>query len=321
MSKDDMPLKRGSVLIIILWSLFFLGILALAISSYVRPRLDLGSRLLRRARTHYLAESGVKRAMLELEKDDTESYDALSDNWATGEALAGALEGGTFTVRFVDEESKININTAKRDMLKDLFEIVGEADSLRSGGLADAVMDWRDEDDDTRSDGAEDGYYSMLRPGYPCKNGPFEILEELLLVKGMDAELLRKIRDNVTVYSEGTVNINTASGPVLRCLGFDEELVGKILSYRQGKKYGDGAGASWTFDDVEGIAACLNAVEGLSNEEIAQVNKIFATGIFSVASDNFMGESLGKAALRPDAVRVIFVFDRKNRKMKYWSEG
>ncbi|MCQ9207357.1 MAG: general secretion pathway protein GspK [Omnitrophica bacterium] len=292
----------------------------MAISSYVRPRLDLGSRLLRRARTHYLAESGAKRAMLELEKDDTDSYDALSDSWATGRALTGELRGGTFTVKFVDEESKININTVKRDVLKDLFEIIGEADSMRSEELADALMDWRDEDDDTRDDGAEDGYYSLLRPGYPCKNGPFEILEELLLVKGMDAELLEKIRDKVTIYSEGTVNINTADGLVLRCLGLDEELVGKILSYRKGTMRGGTTEGSWTFDDVGGITTYLNEAEGLSNEEIAQVAKVFATGIFSVTSDNFMGESLGKVEGRPDASRVIFVFDRKNKKMKYWKE-
>jgi general secretion pathway protein K len=177
--------KRGSILIIILWSLFFLSALSLAISGYIRPRLDLGSRLLRRTKMHYYAKAGIKQAMLKIEKDDTPLHDCLDDGWNTDSALERTeVEDGIFAVELVDEERKINVNTAPYDILKKFFEIAGQTSSEDAGDLADSIIDWRDEDDDTRDDGAEDGYYSMLKPGYDCKNSDFEIIEELLLVKG-----------------------------------------------------------------------------------------------------------------------------------------
>jgi general secretion pathway protein K len=49
-------------------------------------------------------------------------------------------------------------------------------------------MDWIDQDDDERPQGAEEGYYRALTPPYGSRNGPMLFLEELLLVKGMTPE-------------------------------------------------------------------------------------------------------------------------------------
>jgi DNA uptake protein ComE-like DNA-binding protein len=56
--------------------------------------------------------------------------------------------------------------------------------------VADAILDWLDEDDETREVGAEYDYYSSLDPPYAPKNGPFETVEELLLVRGVTPDLL-----------------------------------------------------------------------------------------------------------------------------------
>jgi len=56
--------------------------------------------------------------------------------------------------------------------------------------LVDALIDWRDSDDNPRPLGAESEYYESLDPGYHVKNEPFETLEELLLVKGFTREIL-----------------------------------------------------------------------------------------------------------------------------------
>jgi len=56
--------------------------------------------------------------------------------------------------------------------------------------IADAIMDWIDEDDEPREYGAEFDYYQTLQPPYAPKNGPLETVEELLLVRGMTPELL-----------------------------------------------------------------------------------------------------------------------------------
>ncbi len=56
--------------------------------------------------------------------------------------------------------------------------------------LADAILDFIDEDDDPRSAGAESDYYQSLTPPYRAKNGPLRSLDELLLVSGVTPRLL-----------------------------------------------------------------------------------------------------------------------------------
>ena len=48
--------------------------------------------------------------------------------------------------------------------------------------VADAILDWIDEDDEPREYGAEWDYYAQLQPPYKPKNGPLDTVEELLLV-------------------------------------------------------------------------------------------------------------------------------------------
>jgi DNA uptake protein ComE-like DNA-binding protein len=56
--------------------------------------------------------------------------------------------------------------------------------------IIDAILDWLDPDDIARPNGAEREYYAGLSPPYAPKNGPFETVEELLLVKGITPQLL-----------------------------------------------------------------------------------------------------------------------------------
>ena len=56
--------------------------------------------------------------------------------------------------------------------------------------IADAIIDWRDEDDTPSEGGAEAGYYENLQYGYMARNGPFRTIRELLLVKDVTPELL-----------------------------------------------------------------------------------------------------------------------------------
>jgi len=81
-----------------------------------------------------------------------------------------------------DEASKININTASEETLLKLPNMTPE--------LVDCLMDYRDRDSDTRTDGAEQDYYSQLSRPYLIKNSMLMTMEELLLVKGFTAEVV-----------------------------------------------------------------------------------------------------------------------------------
>lgn len=56
--------------------------------------------------------------------------------------------------------------------------------------IAEAILDWIDEDDEMRPYGAEIDYYSTLATPYSPSNGPLQTVDELLLVKGVTPTLL-----------------------------------------------------------------------------------------------------------------------------------
>ena len=208
--------NKGSILIIVLWMLFFLTALAVAISARIWPQLSLAAGLKDRTELYYLAKAGVKTAILEIEKDTTDSYDALRDSWSNNENRFKEIKlgDGFFSVRYqipssiagaeniryglVDEERKININKAPYSVLENFFEIVAQVTPQEASGIAVSIIDWRDEDDEPQANGAESSYYLTLK-GYPCKNKDFEVLEELFLVKGMTQEIFDKIKDKITI--------------------------------------------------------------------------------------------------------------------------
>ncbi|MBI4581257.1 MAG: general secretion pathway protein GspK [Planctomycetes bacterium] len=88
-----------------------------------------------------------------------------------------------------DEAGKLNINFASRG---ELLRLVKSADlkELPAEALVDALIDWRDRDDDFNSPaGAESPWY-MSRLGYRAKNRPFDSVEELLMVRYWDGRFL-----------------------------------------------------------------------------------------------------------------------------------
>lgn len=56
--------------------------------------------------------------------------------------------------------------------------------------IADAILDWIDEDMEPRPLGCEDEYYNSLPAPYSAANGPLSTVEELLLVRGVTPQLL-----------------------------------------------------------------------------------------------------------------------------------
>ncbi|MCC9658219.1 type II secretion system minor pseudopilin [Rhodopirellula halodulae] len=56
--------------------------------------------------------------------------------------------------------------------------------------IANAILDWLDEDTEPRENGAEDEYYTALATPYAAANGPLQSVEELLLVRGVTPQLL-----------------------------------------------------------------------------------------------------------------------------------
>ncbi|MBI3988666.1 MAG: type II secretion system minor pseudopilin GspK [candidate division NC10 bacterium] len=242
---------RGIALLLVLWAMTLIGVLATSSASSMRQEVRAVSNFKEEAEAYYLAIGGVQRAMVELlnadrnEEPNSIQYDTWQETWKTNpEAYEDVPLGrGSYRVTVVDEESKLPLNRATPEALRRLFEASG-VEGVALDTIVDSLQDWRDPDNFHRINGAEDDYYLSLPVPYRAKNGDFDSLEELLLVKGMTPEILYGSRGEgekrykgvvhaLTVDGMGGVNINTAPAEVLSALGFNGSEVARILERRK----------------------------------------------------------------------------------------
>ncbi len=174
--------RKGLVLIGVLWIVVVLILIAFALgrNSLLDSRVSLVR--LEGLRCKWACRAGVETAIGVL-NDDLRASDSLRDLWSDNDLDFNdvELEGCFFTVRVIDEAGKLNVNTATKEQLLALPDMTEE--------VADAIIDWRDEDETPSAAGVEGGYYQNLRYGYEIRNGPFKTIRELLLVRGVTEEL------------------------------------------------------------------------------------------------------------------------------------
>ena len=178
-SKAD---KKGLVLVAVLWLMVMLMAIVATVGRNSRLDMKVSLFTMEELRCKWACRAGIEKAIGILYEDQRES-DGLADLWSYNEEDFNdiMLERCRFTVQVVDEASKLNINTATKQQLMALPNMLEE--------IADAIIDWRDADDTPSPTGAEAGYYENLQYRYMARNGPFRTLRELLLVKGVTEEL------------------------------------------------------------------------------------------------------------------------------------
>jgi general secretion pathway protein K len=196
-----------------------------------------------------LAEGGTGAARIALRLDARDNqYDTLDEIWSRA-ALPITLGDGEVSVVIEDEERKIDLNrimlpngNAPDDRRLAVFQRLLEILAI-DRAVADAVVDWLDNDEDPRVGGAESSYYLGLPNPYRAKNDLFDTVGELRLVRGVTDEIYEKLRPFVTVSSSGMVNINTAPKEVLMSLSagtdlaeggaIDAKTADEIIEYRK----------------------------------------------------------------------------------------
>ena len=204
-------------------------------------------------RAHYWAYGAYNLAISILQKDNN-NYDGPGDIWY-GELPPIPVENAIVSISIEDEKSRFNISylvnqfgiedKRRRAMLTRIFDQLGLDEDLIAG-----MVDWQDKDEIPVSGGAESSYYMSLLPPYQVPNERFKSPGEVLLVKGMGRkeyflppsarevhteEGFSALRDYITVYGDGRININTAPIIVLMCLSEDmsKSIAEDIVSYRE----------------------------------------------------------------------------------------
>lgn len=249
------PDERGIALIIALLVLTILVALILDFDAEARRELRDATAFRDGLKATILARAGIQAARAVLRQDSQLEaklqvhYDGPGDMW-TFPLKDFPIGDGFVTATVEDERGKLNLNAlanmpdpqARIPMIlryKRLFEMV-QVDPR----VVDAIVDWVDPDDIPGADGAESGYYQTLRPPYKAANAPLQSMDELLLVKGMTADMIARLLKYVTVFpSQGDtkINLNTADALVMRALDprISQSMAGEIMQGRPYKQMQD----------------------------------------------------------------------------------
>ncbi len=191
------PIKsqNGIALVLVLWVLLLLTIVTGSFSLMARmDRLE-ANVLLTGTQARLSAESAINLAVLAL-RDPNDETRMIAD----GRLYQQELDGVLLEVSATDERGKLDINATDELTMTNMFVGHGmEPDQAEL--LAAAVMDWRDEDELERVNGAEEDAYLAAGLEMGPANRPFMMPEELLQVIGMEYELFRKLEPGITVFS------------------------------------------------------------------------------------------------------------------------
>jgi general secretion pathway protein K len=179
----------------VLWGLGLLAAISLSLLWNGTMSVSLVHNSAEVASIRATAEAAVNRAVVAL-------FDPRPERrWRTdGTAVGFDFEGTAMTVSIQDELGRIDLNQAEEPVLIALLQSAG-LDFAAASSLADKIVDWRTATSLKHLNGAKDQDYSAAGSAYRPRNGPFQSVDELLLVMDMTPSLFQRIEPALTVYS------------------------------------------------------------------------------------------------------------------------
>jgi type II secretory pathway component PulK len=202
--------EDGVALLLVLWVITLLALICAEFSWTMRTETAIATGFKETQQAYYRAEAGINRAVIELLHARTQRRPSIAPDAETdeddendeqlwepgGSPYSFTFADGTCTVLIEDETNKIGLNAFLTKHMRDptpvkilLQQKLGLEGELRDT-IADSLIDWVDKDDNiTGVHGAESDYYQTLDPPYECRNAPIPVIEELLLINGIDEKI------------------------------------------------------------------------------------------------------------------------------------
>lgn len=175
----------------VLWIVVSIGILAAAAISVGRQHTIRVQDAVAQSQARAIAEGGVWLSIFSL-------FEAAPGLNPTSQRFD--IGGGFAQTIIKSERMRVDLNRARVEVLATLLE-TGAVEAHNSQLLVDAILDWRDPDNIPREFGAERKHYRNAGIMYGPKNGPFNAIEELRLVKGFDEAIYQRLAPMITVFS------------------------------------------------------------------------------------------------------------------------
>jgi len=342
--------SNGIALILVIWVLALLSVMVSEFCYTMRTEAKIAHFYRDQTTARYVAQSGINLATAALitQKSNTPARPNHSENTGDENPLLDLrinielpvvhLEKGYAKIRIDNEGGKVNLNLANSDLIRLLvrpFDLTEEEQDI----IVDSVLDWRDKDDLHRIYGAEDAYYQSLNNPYECKDGDFETIEELLLVRGITHEIyygglskmvtvfqvpspfnekdlnkqtkeayrLRQKKKKHKGHNYNQINLNAAPIQLVRAFpGMTDEMISEIIEYRLEKDF-------YRFTDL------IDIVGMDVYNSMARFLSIAETPFYTIRSKGFMKDSTVSAKIEA-IIEINRDFKKKYRIVK-WVES
>jgi general secretion pathway protein K len=251
--------QQGFVIIVVLCMIICLAVLLVGFNYQSRTNLrDVGD-FKKSAQALNCAKAGLHIAIAAVKNRDETGSNKTPLNLFSQENTFDVGDGNC-SIIITEENAKLNVNLFKdkngkpdRTRIEQVLRLIDLLNREEAGyshigyGLVAAIIDWTDSDDNVthlpfikyENTGAESGYYNNLETPYGCRNSSLETNEELLLVKGISLDVFERMRDFITVYGDGKINVNQASKRVIESLSekMDAALAQIIVDRRKFKPF------------------------------------------------------------------------------------
>lgn len=192
------PRDRGAALVMVLWGAVVMAIIAAAVARQASTSAVLVNVNAELTRARALADGGVRLG-----------WSAFADGRIADfrDAWACRNGGDALLVQLRPETARIDINVASTELLSALFVAAG-ADRRAADDLAEAAVAYRSAgiDAEGANDVEPDGNEAPPQQLAPDQfvRGPFQTIEELGYLPGMDVGLFRAIADDISVHSRSS---------------------------------------------------------------------------------------------------------------------
>ena len=293
--------KSGAVLL--LTFLILVVLLTLTVQFQYFSEVEYRIQKLRegQGKLYYTLRSGLA-AVKEILRQDEPKVDHQKELWASSFSPL-SLNGVTFSFQIWDGESRLNVNLLTEKKWKPILEkrLLRLCKILKiPEKVGKAIVDFVDTD--------KKGDYEQ-----GAKNGKLEILEELRKIPFLkrehwEGEKEKKgLKDFLTLYSRGEININTASAQILQSLSetITKEKAEAIINRRKERP----------FEKVEE----LKEIAGLEKLWAEKEGKISLPETLSVKSFYFFARIEGENKGRRKKRLAVF-YRAKEVQLLFWRE-
>jgi general secretion pathway protein K len=195
--------ERGFVIVAVLWILVALSALATIFSVYLSNS----------AQALAVTDTGLQTEALVSAGVELTTYQLLLAGEKTRPALGSfrfRLDNAEVLVTFTSEAARVDLNFASKEMLANLFAVLG-VDQRVASESADRIVGWRTRPKANAAN-EEEALYCAAGLTYSPRQSFFTHVNELSLVLGMPPELVDRALPFVTVFS-GSPNIDVLAAP------------------------------------------------------------------------------------------------------------